>query len=128
MAFGLKETRKNIIYVDDMNTSLLVLKKALKEHYKIFLADSIEKMHKIMRKIMPDLILLDVNMPDIGGYEIIKMLKEDKRYSDIPVIFLTSNDDKVSVQEGLKLGATAYVIKPFNALKLVETINKKLYH
>ncbi|MCL2242985.1 MAG: response regulator [Treponema sp.] len=127
MASVLKEAKKKIVYVDDMNTSLLILKKALKEHYEIFLANSTKKMQKILKKIMPDLILLDVNMPDTDGYELIKILKTDKHYSSIPVIFITGNDDKESVQEGLKLGAAAYVIKPFNALKMIETINKILY-
>jgi len=127
MASGSAILRKKIIYVDDVNASLIVLKKALKAHYEIFLADSISKMYKIMEKIKPDLILLDVLMPDTGGFEIIKKLKDDKRYSDIPVIFITVNSDKESVEEGLSLGAVAYAVKPFNTLKLVETINNQLY-
>ena len=127
MAFGLTASRKKIIYVDDMNTSLKNFKKALEAHYEIFLADSIDKMNKIMGKIKPDLILLDVNMPDTSGFEIIKKLKDDERHNDIPVIFMTSSGDKDSVEEGLSLGAVAYVVKPFNALKLVETINNQLY-
>ena len=127
MAFGSAESRKKIIYVDDMNVSLIVLKNALKSHYKIFLADSIEKMNKIMKKIKPDLILLDINMPVTDGYEIIKNLKNDKNHCDIPVIFITGNSDKESVEKGLSLGAAAYVIKPFNSIKLIEAINNQLY-
>ena len=127
MANGFKASRKKIIYVDDVNASLKALKKALKAHYEIFIADSYVRMNKILEKIRPDLILLDINMPETNGYEIIKTLKNDKRHCDIPVIFVTSIDDKVSVEEGLKLGAAAYVIKPFNALKLVEAINALVY-
>jgi len=121
------EPRKKIIYVDDMNVSLMVLKRSMEAHYEIFLAESTEKMYKILEKVRPDLILLDINMPYVDGYTTIKKLKEDERYADIPVIFITSNNEKESVLKGLSLGAAAYAIKPFNALKLVETINNQLY-
>ena len=121
------ESRKRILYVDDMSISLKAFKKALEAHYEIFLADSISKMYKIMDRIRPDLIILDVNMPGTGGYDIIIQLKDDTRYSDIPVMFMTGNSDKESVSKGLSLGAVAYAVKPFNALKLVETINSQLY-
>ncbi|MCL2185147.1 MAG: response regulator [Treponema sp.] len=115
-------TRRKIIYVDDMNYSLISFKKALSKYYEVYLSDSCEKMYKIMEKVIPDLILLDVNMPDIDGYSTIKNLKTDQRYSNIPVIFLTCNSDKDSVVKGLSLGAVDYVIKPFNTEKLVESI------
>jgi len=115
-------TRRKIIYVDDMNYSLISLKKALSKYYEVYLSDSSDKMYKIMEKITPDLILLDVNMPDVDGYSTIKNLRTDQRYANIPVIFLTCNSDKDSVVKGLSLGAVDYVIKPFNTEKLVESI------
>ncbi|MCL2443432.1 MAG: response regulator [Treponema sp.] len=119
-------TRKKIIYVDDINYSLMTVKTRLQEHYEIYPADSVLKMYEILEHLKPDLILLDVNMPDIDGYEAIKSLKADERYVNIPVIFLTGNSDRESVVKGLSLGAADYVIKPFSAPKLVESIDTHL--
>jgi len=122
-ASALANARKRILYLDDMNFNLIAFKKALEAHYEIFLAESTNKMYKILEKIIPDMIVLDVNMPDMDGYENIKKLKADPRYKEIPVIFLTCSSDKQSVVKGLSLGAAAYVVKPFNPIKLIETIN-----
>ncbi|MCL2209053.1 MAG: response regulator [Treponema sp.] len=118
--------RKRIIYVDDVNYSLVSVKSRLGEKYEIFPADSVVKMFEYLGYFMPDLILMDVNMPDIDGYEAIKSLKADERYSDIPVIFLTGNSDRESVVKGLSLGAADYVIKPFTSSKLIESIETHL--
>jgi len=118
--------RKRIIYVDDVNYSLITVKNRLGEHYEIFPADSVVKMYEFLDYFKPDLILLDVNMPDIDGYEAIKSLKSDERFAEIPVIFLTGNSDRESVVKGLSLGAADYVIKPFSATKLIESIESNL--
>jgi len=118
--------RKKIIYVDDVNYSLVSLKSRLSEFYEVFPADSALKMYEYLAFFKPDLILLDVNMPDIDGYETIKSLKADEKYADIPVIFLTGNSDRESVVKGLSLGAVDYVIKPFTTPKLVESIESHL--
>jgi len=117
--------RKKIIYVDDMSYSLISLKKGLSAHYEVYLAESADKMYKIMENVTPDLILLDVNMPDFDGYETIKSLKANERFAEIPVIFFTSNSNKDNVKRGLSLGAVDYVIKPFNADKLIESIQNQ---
>jgi len=117
--------RKKILYLDDVNFNLIALKKALEAHYEIYLADSTNKMFKILEKITPDMIVLDVNMPDMDGYEVIKKLKSETQYKEIPVIFMTCNSDKQSVVKGLSLGAAAYVVKPFNPIKLIEVINNQ---
>jgi DNA-binding response OmpR family regulator len=114
--------RKKIIYVDDVNYSLITVKTRLSDRYEIYPAESVLKMYELLEKMKPDLILMDVNMPDIDGYEAIKSLKGDERYSEIPVIFLTGNSDRESVVKGLSLGAADYVIKPFSTSKLVESI------
>jgi len=118
--------RKKIIYVDDVNYSLITVKNRLSEHYEIFPAESVVKMYEFLEFFKPDLILLDVNMPDIDGYEAIKSLKADEKYSSIPVIFLTGNSDRESVVKGLSLGAVDYVVKPFSEAKLIESIDNHL--
>ena len=124
-ASELTGTRKKIIYVDDMNYSLISFKKGLGKYYEIYLAESAANMYKILEKIKPDLILLDVNMPDVDGYDTIKDLKSNDRFSEIPVIFLTCASDKENVVKGMSLGAGDYIIKPFNTEKLIESIENQ---
>jgi len=116
--------RFKIIYVDDISTSLLSLKKRLAPFHEVYPAISSEVMFEALQKITPDIILLDIDMPDADGYEVINLLKDDERYADIPVIFFTSNNDKESVLLGLSLGAVDYVLKPFETYSLVECIEK----
>ena len=118
--------RKKIIFVDDVNHCLMTVKDGLKKYYEVYTAPSVERMFEIMERVVPDLILLDVNMPGISGYDAIKMLKADSRYSDIPVIFLTGRNNKESVNKGLSLGAADYVCKPFSASELVERIERQI--
>jgi len=124
-ASTLSGTRKKIIYVDDMNYNLISFKKGLSKYYEIYLGESAPHLYKIMENVEPDLIILDVNMPDYNGYDIIKELKGSETYSKIPVIFLTSNIDREDVVKGLSLGAADYVLKPFNIDKIIESIENQ---
>jgi DNA-binding response OmpR family regulator len=114
--------RRKIIYVDDVNYGLITVKDRLKKLYEVYPAQSVAKMFELLEKIDPDLILLDVNMPYVDGFEAIKMLKDDARYADIPVIFLSAQRDKETVVRGINLGAVAHVGKPFATPMLIETI------
>jgi len=119
--------RKKIVYVDDINYSLRTVKDRLKEHYEIFPVQMVSKMFEILDHVKPDLILLDINMPDIDGYGAIERLKANNKYAHIPVIFLTGKIDKESVVKGLSLGASDYVTKPFFDEHLIDRINYHLY-
>jgi PleD family two-component response regulator len=119
-------TRRKIIYVDDVQYSLVSAKNRLQNQYDVFTADSAGKMFEMLENITPDLILMDVNMPDVDGYEAIKTLKADGRFSAIPVVFLTGKSDRESVVKGLSLGAVDYIIKPYNASKLIEIVENNL--
>ncbi len=116
--------RRKIVYVDDVNFSLVSVKNRLKEHYEFYLAQSVDRLFEILEYFKPDLILLDINMPGMNGYEAIKKLKADSRYADIPVIFLTGRSDRESVVEGISLGATDYVSRPFSDAVLIERIER----
>jgi len=116
--------RYKIICVDDVQCSLVALKRRLMGHYEVYPAESSDVLFALLEKITPDLILLDINMPGADGYEIIIKLKEDERYADIPVVFLTSNKDKNSVFKGLNLGAVDYILKPFDTSNIVSCIYK----
>jgi len=94
--------------------------------YQVIPALSAKAMFENLEKVIPDLILLDIEMPEMNGYEAIKKLKADKRWKDIPVIFLTAIDDPDNELEGLDLGAVDYVTKPFFAPMLLKRIEKEL--
>jgi two-component system, sensor histidine kinase and response regulator len=114
--------RKKIIAVDDNVENLTALKNTLKDIYDVYPCPSAAKMFSLLEHIQPDLILLDVEMPEMNGYEAIGKLKNNDKYHETPVIFLTSMSDEKSEMEGLQLGAVDYIRKPFVALLLLQRI------
>jgi putative two-component system response regulator len=118
--------RHRIIIVDDSEANLTVAKNMLKTFHEVFPVNSAAKMFKLMEKVTPDLILLDIEMPEIDGYQAMEMLKADQRFCDIPVIFLTSMSDEDSEFKGLSLGAIDYIYKPFSASLLLRRIDNHL--
>jgi len=116
--------RFKVMYVDDVSSSLLALKKRLMPYYEVYPAQTVNIMLEALEKITPDIILLDINMPGSDGYKVIEYLKSDERCMDVPVVFFTSNNDRESVIKGLSLGAADYIIKPFETMSLVECIEK----
>jgi len=115
-----------IIMVDDVSFTLISVKERLKQQYDIYPAQTVEVLFEVLDNTMPDLILLDINMPEVDGYEAIKRLKEDPSYKDIPVVFLTARNDKHSIKKGMKLGAADFVIKPFTDAELIKCIDHHL--
>ena len=122
----MEKTRYTVIVVDDDPISLDLGKAILEEQYDLHLLSSGEKLFEQLKKTIPDLILLDIAMPEMDGYEVIKKLKENQATKDIPVIFLTSYTDHGSELEGLSLGAIDYVTKPFSASILLKRIENQL--
>jgi len=114
--------RKTIFMVDDNLTNLTVGKNALSGKYKVFTIPSGKKLFEMLDKTIPDMILLDIEMPEINGYDIIKILKEEEKTANIPVIFLTARSDSGSEYEGLSLGAIDYISKPFSPPLLLKRI------
>lgn len=103
-----------ILIVDDTPEYLLTLANCLKEYYLIKVATNGKKCLKIAQSdSSPDLILLDVVMPEMDGYQVITELKSNKKTAQIPVIFVTSNDEEEEEEKGLQLGAVDYIAKPF---------------
>ncbi|MDR0785951.1 MAG: response regulator [Treponema sp.] len=106
--------RKTIILVDDNIANLKIGKNALMEHYDVFTAPSGKKMFELLERNKPELILLDIDMPEMDGFKAIKILKENDSTRRIPVVFLTGKSDTESEIEGLSLGAVDYIPKPFS--------------
>jgi diguanylate cyclase (GGDEF)-like protein len=108
-----------ILIVDDTVKNLQLLGSVLKaENYKIALATNGNQAVMIANDINPDLILLDVMMPELNGFETCKKLKSIHKTSEIPVIFLTAKVETEDIIEGFKVGAVDYVTKPFNTYEL----------
>ena len=121
-----RQERQTIAIVDDNVTNLNIARAILREHYDTYALPSVKVLFELLHKITPDLILLDIEMPEMNGYEAIKILKANDRLRQIPVIFLTSHNDEGSELEGLSLGAIDYVTKPFSPSLLLRRISNHL--
>jgi putative two-component system response regulator len=122
----MENKRAMIIVVDDNIANLKIVKNTLKDDYDVFTVLSAEKMFELLQRYKPELILLDVEMPEMNGYEALKVLKSKEDTSNIPVIFLTARNDVNSELEGLSLGAIDYVSKPFMPMLLQKRIEVHL--
>jgi len=118
--------KKKIVAVDDNPENLGVLKNTLKDKYTVFPVPSAVEMFDLLGHVKPDLILLDVEMPEMNGHEAAQKLKGDDNLKAIPFIFLTSRDDEESIKKGFDLGAVDYIPKPIVAPVLLERIEKHL--
>jgi putative two-component system response regulator len=114
--------RKLIMLVDDNPVNLLTGKKALSERYQTLTLPSAAAMFNLLPQHRPDLILLDVNMPDMDGFDSIRRLKSEPSSRAIPVIFLTAKTDPESEILGLELGALDYITKPFSPPLLMKRV------
>ena len=117
---------KKIVLVDDVQLHLLNTRNRLKKYYEVYPAQDAAKLFEILEHIIPDLILLDIHMPEVNGYQIIERLKSDYRFFGIPVIFLTGKDDRSSMIKGLNLGAVDFITKPITDDVLLERIDDQL--
>jgi two-component system sensor histidine kinase/response regulator len=123
----IKENKPLILIVDDIPKNLQVLSSILNiEGYQISFASDGKQALSVVETTIPDLILLDIMMPEMDGYEVCKQLKENEKTKDIPVIFLTGKAESEDVVSGLKLGAVDYVTKPFNSAELLTRIRTHL--
>ncbi len=124
------EKEKNIarvLIVDDTPKNLQVMVALLKEYqFKIYVANNGRQALATAEEALPDIILLDVMMPDMDGYETCKRLKEIKVTKDIPVIFLTAKTDTVDMVKGFEIGGVDYIAKPFNKVELLSRLNSHL--
>ncbi|MBU2511185.1 bacteriohemerythrin [bacterium] len=118
--------KQTILAVDDTPENIDVLVGILKEKYKVKAAPNGEKALKAVEKSPPDLILMDIMMPVMDGYETCKKLKENPKTREIPIIFLTAKTETEDIVKGFELGAVDYVIKPFNPVELLARVNTHL--
>ncbi len=118
---------KTLLVVDDAPDNIQLLSGLLKEKYKIKAATSGEKALVVARKSPPpDLILLDVMMPGMDGYEVCRQLQADAATRSIPVVFVTGHASEEEQQRGLAMGAAAYLSKPVAPQELLSTVARLL--
>ena len=122
----MEDKRELIIMVDDDITNLAVAKNNLADEYDFISAPSGKKLFALLDKLTPDLILLDIEMPEMDGFQVIKRLKGIEKTEDIPVIFLTAKIDPENEINGLELGAVDYITKPFSKALLLKRIELHL--
>ena len=120
------DERKIIFIVDDNASNLTVGEEALNSQYRVIALSSASQMFKILKKIIPDLILLDVKMPEMDGFEAMRKLKSNSMYSQIPVIFLSGLNDSVNEAYGIEQGARDFINKPFSKPVLLNRIRNHL--
>ncbi len=116
-----------LLVVDDVQTNVLLLKALLgKEGYGILVANNGQEALEVIRNENPDLILLDVMMPGMDGFEVAERLKSEEFRCEIPIIFLTALDDTQSIVNGFKLGVGDFISKPFRKEELMVRIKHQL--
>jgi len=103
-----------ILIVDDSRVNYTVLQSIFKNKCKTLIADHGESAYEMAVKETPDIILLDIVLPDIDGYEVCRRLKDNPKTREIPVIFITANVDAKDEKKGFEVGAVDYIVKPFN--------------
>ncbi len=106
--------KPNVLVVDDTETNIDIVLETLEEDYELSVATNGEEALEIVESDPPDIILLDIMMPGIDGYEVCTRLKADKKTKKIPVIFLTAKSEVADEMKGLKLGAVDYITKPLS--------------
>ena len=123
----MENEKKLIILVDDNPVNLKIGKFFLSEKFSVATAPSAEKLFSLLENNQPDLIILDIDMPHMDGYETIEILKSKPETKDIPVIFLTGKaKDSMDEEKGRALGAVDYIIKPFDPPGLIDCIEKHI--
>ena len=120
---SLPEKPPLILVVDDIPKNLEVIGNILSlEQYQISVAGDGEKAWKILNRISPDLILLDIMMPTVDGYTLCRQIKSLENKKDIPIIFVTAKSAPEDLAKGFELGAVDYITKPFNASELIARV------
>jgi putative two-component system response regulator len=117
---------KTVFVVDDSDTNLAMAEEALEDQFSVMTIPSAGKMFALLEKMTPDLILLDIEMPEMDGFEALEKLKASGAWAGIPVVFLTGTTNAAVEERSAKLGAVGIVTKPFSPSALLERVNAHL--
>jgi two-component system glycerol uptake and utilization response regulator len=109
----MQENKSTILIVEDIEINIIILEELLESEYNI---SSVKNGNDALKKVKEqefDLVLLDIGLPDIDGYEVCKRLKRDELTKDIPILFLTASNDEESIEKAFDMGGIDYITKPF---------------
>lgn len=127
MIMEIKYSEYKILVVDDVLSNVLLLKVLLtNEKYNVVTAMNGTQALKMVESELPDLILLDVMMPDISGFEVARQLKEKPAFAQIPIIFLTALNSTADIVKGFQMGANDFISKPFNKEELIIRVKHQI--
>jgi len=117
--------KKKILIVDDEPNIIMTLEYSLKKkNYDILVARDGSEVISLLDSTIPDLVLLDIMMPEIDGYETLKYLKSKADFKNIKVVFLSAKTKKSDIEKGMEAGADGYITKPFTIKNIVKTIEE----
>lgn len=114
--------KRTIFVVDDSISNLTMAAEALNPYYAVMTIPSGKKVVAILEKVKPDLILLDIEMPEMDGFDVLRYLKNNDKFRDIPVIFLTAKTDYQTEIYALEMGVVDFIAKPFNPAVLLNRV------
>lgn len=118
---------KKILIVDDEPNIIMSLEYTFKKNnFEVFIARDGQEALDILEKEIPNIIILDVMMPNVDGYATLEEIKKDSKLNDCKVIFLSAKNKETDIQKGMDLGASAYMTKPFSIRKLIDKVNELL--
>ena len=118
---------RKILIADDEHKIVMTLEYAFKKAgYEVFIARDGSEVLEILKEEIPDVILLDIMMPNVDGYTTLSEIKKNENYKNIKVIFLSAKTGEADIKKGLELGADAYVTKPYSIKKLTEKVEELL--
>lgn len=113
-----------VLIVDDEPNILLSLEFLMKkEGYLVFIARDGEEAFEIIKREKPQIILLDIMMPKVDGYQVCEFVKKTEEFKETKVVFLSAKSKESDIQKGLELGASLYILKPFSNKDLIKNIN-----
>lgn len=119
--------KKKILIVDDEPNIIMSLEYTFKKNnFEVFIARDGQEALDILETKIPNIIILDVMMPNVDGYATLEAIKKDQKLAECKVIFLSAKNKESDIQKGLDLGANAYMTKPFSLKKLIDKVNDLL--
>jgi CheY-like chemotaxis protein len=120
------DKKNTVLVVDDEKINREILKNILGSDYTVYMAKDGPSTIEMADNLAPDVILLDIIMPDMNGYDVLKILKQNEKTKNIPVIFITGLDSVEDEEKGLALDAVDFIHKPFSAMDVKLRVNKQL--
>lgn len=116
---------KRIIIADDEHKILMSLEYSFRKNgYDVYIARDGTEVLEFLKTMVPDVILLDIMMPNLDGYSTLEIIREDERLKNTKVIFLSAKNNPKDIEKGLEMGADAYITKPYSIKRLMQQIDE----